>query len=86
MKTDKIFEVKEAAFRALQNWGEPVKLYKKKKGKTIKSINDKLLVIHNSFNGDSYELTDFKARLKGTYPEVYDVYSYEKGINLILFY
>lgn len=78
MKTDKIFEVKEAAFRALQNWGEPVKLYKKKKGKTIKSINDKLLVIHNSFNGDSYELTDFKARLKGTYPEVYDVYSYEK--------
>lgn len=77
MKTDKIFEVKEAAFRALQNWGEPVKLYKKK-GKTIKSINDKLLVIHNSFNGDSYELTDFKARLKGTYPEVYDVYSYEK--------
>lgn len=78
MKTDKIFEVKEAAFRALQNFGESVKLRRKKKGKTIKTINDKLLVIHNSFNGDPYNLTDFKIKFKGKYPDIYDIYAYEK--------
>lgn len=78
MKTDKIFEVKEAAFRALQNFGESVKLTRKKKGKTIKTINDKLLVIHNSFNGDPYKLTDFKIKFKRKYPDIYDIYSYEK--------
>jgi len=78
MNTDKIFSVKEQAFRALQNFGEDVKLRKKKKGKPIKSINDKLLVLHNSFNGDLYSPTDFKIRFKEKYPYIYDIYQYEK--------
>ncbi|NFE73023.1 hypothetical protein FDC27_01985 [Clostridium botulinum] len=78
MNTDKIFSVQEQAFRALQNFGENVKLRRKKKGKLIKSINDKLLILHNSFNGDSYSLIDFKVRFKEKYPYIYDVYQYEK--------
>lgn len=78
MKTDRIFEVKEQAFRALQNFGEDVRLTKKKKGKPVKTINDKLLILHNSFNGDPYTLTDFKIKFKDLYPYVYDIYNYEK--------
>ncbi|MRX46766.1 MULTISPECIES: hypothetical protein [Bacteroidota] len=36
MKTDRIFEVKEEAFRALQNFGEDVKLTKKRKESQLK--------------------------------------------------
>lgn len=78
MKTDKIFNVKEQAFRALQNFGEEVKLTRKKKGKPVKTINDKLLILHNSFNGDPYSLTDLKIKFKDLYPYVYDIYNYEK--------
>ncbi|WP_320053216.1 HEAT repeat domain-containing protein [uncultured Acetobacteroides sp.] len=80
MKNDRIFPCKEEAFRALQNFGEDVKLPKKRrrKGKPIKTINEKLLVLHNSFDGDSYSLIDFKVKFKQTYPEVYDVYQFEK--------
>lgn len=78
MKTERIFEVKEQAFRALQNFGEDVRLTKKKKGKSVKTINDKLLILHNSFNGDPYTLTDFKIKFKDLYPYVYDIYNYEK--------
>ncbi|AZA58612.1 MULTISPECIES: hypothetical protein [Flavobacteriales] len=78
MKTDKIFAVKEQAFRALQNFGEDVRLTKKKKGKSVKTINDKLLILHNSFNGDPYTLTDFKIKFKDLYPYIYDIYNYEK--------
>ena len=46
MKTDRIFEVKEQAFRVLQNFGEDVRLTKKKKGKPVKTINDKLLIFY----------------------------------------
>ena len=78
MKTDRIFEVKEQAFRVLQNFGEDVRLTKKKKGKPVKTINDKLLILHNSFNGDPYTITDFKIKFKDLYPYVYDIYNYEK--------
>lgn len=75
---DKIFPVKEEAFRALQNFGENVKLPRKKKGKIVKSINDKLLILHNSFSGDLYSIKDFKVRFKEKYPEIFDIYSFEK--------
>ncbi|MCT4697624.1 hypothetical protein [Tenacibaculum haliotis] len=78
MKSDKIFEVKEQAFRVLQNFGENVILRKKKKGKTIKKINEKLLILHNSFNGDDYSINDFKVSFKDKYPNIFDIYSYEK--------
>lgn len=78
MRSDKIFEVKEQAFRALQNFGEDVKLTRKRKGKTIKAINEKLLIIHNSFNGDPYSLAEYKIKFKNTYSNVYDIYLYEK--------
>lgn len=82
MKSDKIFEVKEQAFRVLQNFGENVILRKKKKGKTIKKINEKLLILHNSFNGDDYSINDFKISFKDKYPNIFDIYSYEKKEKL----
>jgi len=36
MKTERIFEVKEQAFRALQNFGEEVRLTKKRKESQLK--------------------------------------------------
>lgn len=36
MKTDRIFEVKEQAFRVLQNFGEDVRLTKKRKESRLK--------------------------------------------------
>lgn len=85
MKTDKIFDVKEQAFRALQNFGEEIKLTRKKKGKPVKTINDKLFILHNSFNGDPYTLTDFKIKFKDLYPYVYDIYNYEKKSKFDVF-
>lgn len=87
MKYDRIFPCKEEAFRALQNFGEDVKLPKKRrrKGKTIKTINEKLLVLHNSFDGNLYSLIDFKVKFQQTYPEIYDVYQFEKKSKFDLF-
>ncbi|MEJ6116123.1 HEAT repeat domain-containing protein [Aeromonas salmonicida] len=80
MISDLVFGVKEKAFRALQSFGEDVKLPRKKKGHLIKDINHKLSVVGNSFNGD-FNMDEFKRRFKDKYPEAYDVYLYEKKGN-----
>lgn len=79
MKHDKVYIVKQIAFLKLQQFGESVKLPKKKKGHLIKDINKKLLKIYNSFQAENYSITDFKIKFKETYPEAYDIYSYEKN-------
>ncbi|WP_353614429.1 HEAT repeat domain-containing protein [Mangrovibacter phragmitis] len=77
MMNDLVYTVKEEAFRALQAFGESVKLPKKKKGHLIKDINKKVIAVGNTFNGD-FEIEEFKTRFKQRYPEAYDVYQFEK--------
>jgi hypothetical protein len=79
MKYDKVYIVKNKAFINLQRFGENVKLPKKKKGHLVKDINKKLLVIYNSFQADNYTLIDFKLKFREIYPELYDIYQYEKN-------
>ena len=77
MMNDLVYTVKEKAFRALQAFGEDVKLPRKKKGHLIKDINKKVIAVGNTFNGD-FEIEEFKKRFQQRYPEAYDVYQYEK--------
>jgi hypothetical protein len=81
MISDKVFCVQEEAFRKLQNFGENVKLPKKRKGHLVKDINSKLLKVHASLKSDTYTLTDYKIAFKNRYPEAYDIYLYEKKQN-----
>lgn len=78
MISDKVYSVQRNSFLKLQLFGEKVKLPKKKKGHLIKDINRKLLNIYASFHSDEYTLLDFKLKFKQTYPEIYDIYTYEK--------
>ncbi|HED2214278.1 TPA: HEAT repeat domain-containing protein [Klebsiella pneumoniae] len=77
MMNDLVYIVKEEAFRALQAFGEDVKLPRKKKGHLIKDINKKVIAVGNTFNGD-FEIEEFKRRFQQRYPEAYDVYQFEK--------
>ena len=78
MISDKVFCVQEQAFRKLQDFGENVKLPKKRKGHLIKDINSKLLKVQTSLKSDTYTLTDYKVAFKNKYQEAYDIYQYEK--------
>lgn len=77
MMNDLVYTVKEEAFRALQAFGEDVKLPRKAKGKLIKDIDKKVIAVGNTFNGD-FEIEEFKRRFQQRYPEAYDVYQFEK--------
>jgi len=81
MISDKVYSVQRLAFQKLQNFGEEVKLPRKRKGHLIKDINKKLIKVHASFKNDTYTLMDFKIAFKTRYPEAYDVYLYEKKHN-----
>ena len=63
MISDKVFQVKEAAFRALQAKGEDVKLPKKEKGNLIKGVNQKIKVLKNKLP-ENHTFEDFKTELK----------------------
>lgn len=80
MINDKVYAVRELAFRKLQGFGEKVFLGKKKKGNLIKDINKKLARVKNSFDNE-FNLLEFKEKFKSMYPEEFDVYSYEKRDN-----
>jgi hypothetical protein len=79
MISDKVYLVQNQAFLKLQQFGENVKLPKKKKGHLIKDINDKLINIHKKFNTGNYTINDFKKKFQEIYPEAFDIYTYEKG-------
>lgn len=80
---DKVFTVKENAFRAAQAMGitkngQPIKLHKKPKGKLDKNIEKKLTRVMKSLPED-YTFDDFKNEYQKMYPESYDLYEGNKG-------
>ena len=78
MMQDKVYVVQEEAFRALQRFGEDVKLPRKNKGHLVKDINKRLERVKNSFKGESFTTEEFKEQFKLLYPTEYDIYSFEK--------
>lgn len=80
MMQDKVYAVQEQSFRKLQAFGETVKLPRKQKGHLIKDVNKKLGVVERAMPA-SYSQADFNRKLQEMYPEVFDVYSFEKGSN-----
>lgn len=78
MTQDKVYAVQEEAFRALQRFGEDVKLPRKKKGHLVKDINKHLERVKNSFKGESFTIEQFTERFKQLYPTEYDIYTFEK--------
>lgn len=79
MISDKVYSVQRQAFLKLQQFGEKVRLPKKKKGHLVKDINKKLITVHKKFNSSNYTINDFKKKFQEIYPEIFDIYSYEKG-------
>ncbi len=80
---DKVFTVKEAAFRAAQAMkitknGKPIYLSKKPKGDLVKGIHKKLAHVKSSLP-EGYTLEEFRNEFKRQYPDVYDVYEGDKG-------
>ncbi|MCD8760791.1 HEAT repeat domain-containing protein [Mammaliicoccus sciuri] len=80
---DKVFKVKEAAFRAAQSLdiqknGRPISLNKKKKGELDKKIQTKLIKVKGSLN-TGYSHEDFKNKFNSLYPETYDLYEGNKN-------
>lgn len=82
MMSDKVYAVQRKAFIALQNFGEKVHLPKKKKGHLVKDVNKKLGIVHKSFKNSDYSLDEFIKKFESMYPEIYDIYSYEKGTKM----
>lgn len=78
MISDKVFQVQEAAFRALQAKGKDVKLPKKQKGHLIKGVNKKIKVLKNKMP-ENHTYEDFKAKLEESEPVIYDTYEGDKG-------
>ncbi len=80
---DKVFKVKEAAFRAAQARkityaGKPISLRKKPKGDLVDGITKKLVVVQKKMN-EEFSLEVFKRIFAETYPEAYDIYEGDKG-------
>ena len=79
MINDKVYSVQHQALLALQNFGEDVKLPRKKKGNLVKDINKKLGKVQSSFKEENCTIEEFIEKFKVMYPEEYDIYSYEKA-------
>ena len=79
MINDKVYSVQHQAFLALQNFGEDVKLPRKKKGNLVKDINKKLGKVQSSFKEEHCTIEEFIEKFEVMYPEEYDIYSYEKA-------
>lgn len=78
MINDKVNAVQQRAFRALQAFGEDVKLPAKKKGLLVKDINKKLARVLSSIGG-IYSQETFNPKFQELYPEEFDIYSFEKS-------
>lgn len=78
MINDKIHPVQNAAFIKLQAFGEDVKLPSKKKGKTVKDIDQKIGRVRNSLQGE-FSPEEFNEKFQVMYPEEFDIYSFEKN-------
>ena len=80
MISDDVYQVQEAAFRKLKEFGEDVQLPSRKKGDLIKGVTKILLRIKKSLpEGHTYE--EFKEKLKKMRIDVYDTYEGDKGAD-----
>ena len=81
---DKVYKIKEEAFRATQPLGitkngKPISLGKKDIGFKAKDFTKLFLRVKRELKIDEFDLASFKAGFKRTNPEMYDVLSFDKG-------
>ncbi|QSZ41761.1 HEAT repeat domain-containing protein [Sulfurimonas aquatica] len=80
---DKVYKVKELAFKAaktlgIQKNGKPITLGKKNIGYKLEDFIKEFLKVKNDKEMDKLCLLTFKIALKKQNPEMYDVMEYEK--------
>jgi len=81
---DKVYKIKEEAFKAAQTLGikkngKPIKLGKKNIGYKLEDFTKIFLSIRSDKNMDGFDLSLLKKYLKTLNPEMYDVMKFEKG-------
>lgn len=77
VKNDSVYQVQEAAHRALRELGEELELPARKSGELIKDVKKVLVRIKKSLpEGHSYEA--FKEKLQKMRTDVYDTYEGDK--------
>ncbi|MCZ8515458.1 HEAT repeat domain-containing protein [Paenibacillus filicis] len=80
MNNDAVYQVQEAAFQKLKEFGEDIQLPPRKIGDLIKGVTKILVRIKKSMpEGHSFE--EFKEKLKKMRLDVYDTYEGEKGAD-----
>ncbi|TWT14546.1 HEAT repeat domain-containing protein [Planomicrobium sp. CPCC 101079] len=80
MEHDPVYQVQEAAYDALKNFGENVHMPERKTRELIKDTSKVLLRIKKSLPADhSYE--EFKTKLQKTRVDIYDTYKGDKGAD-----
>lgn len=83
---DKVYRVKEEAFRAAQALGltkngKPIQLRKKNIGYKSSDFTKQFQRIKFEKKMDEFDLTAFKDTFESVNPEMFDVMSFEKGNN-----
>ncbi|MFT7003232.1 MAG: hypothetical protein ACJAWW_000567 [Sulfurimonas sp.] len=81
---DKIYKIKEEAFKAtralgITKKGKPIKLGKKNIGYKLEDFTEIFLSIRSDKKMNKFNLNLFKESLKTLNPEMYDVMKYEKS-------
>ncbi len=81
---DKVYKIKEEAFKAakalgIEKNGKPIKLGKKNIGYKLKDFIEIFLKIKKDKQMDNLDLTVFKKTLKIINPEMYNVMEFEKS-------
>lgn len=84
---DKVYKVKEEAFRATQSLGitksgKPIRLGKKDTGFKPKDITKLFLRVKREQKIEEFNLAKFKLGFKNLNPEMLDVLGFEKGNKL----
>ncbi|MCH4826199.1 MAG: HEAT repeat domain-containing protein [Planococcus sp. (in: firmicutes)] len=78
MNHDSVYQVQEAAYKQLKNFGENVHMPERKKYDLIKDTSKVLVRIKKSLPvGHTYE--DFKEKLQKMRSDIYDTYKGDKG-------
>ncbi len=78
MKNDPVYQVQEAAYDMLQNFGENVEMPERNEYELIKDTDKVLVRIKKSLPADhTYE--DFKVKLQKMRSDIYDTYKGDKG-------
>jgi hypothetical protein len=78
LKNDAVYQIQEAAYRKLKQFGEDVQLPPKKKGDLIKGAAKVFVRIKKSLP-EGHSFGEFKEKLQKTRLDVYDTYEGEKG-------